>query len=201
MTIRAVIFDIGNVLVRWDPRYLYQHLIEDEEELEHFLSDVVTLEWHTAHDAGLPMVEGVRRLSEQHPHYAELIDEFRTRWFDTIGDNIKGSIKTLEQLHKNNVPLFALTNFSAETFPRFARENDYMRLFKDVLVSGEVGLVKPDPRIFELAVQRFSIDPASTLFIDDRLANVEAAQKKGLQTHLFEDPQNLEDELRRFGLI
>lgn len=201
MTVKSIIFDIGNVLVQWDPRFLYQDLIADQQELDRFLSEVVTLEWHTAHDAGLPMAEGVRRLSSQYPQYAELIDLFRTRWFDTIGPSIQGSIDIVEKLANTNIPLFALTNFSAETFPRFSEENSYMRNFKDVLVSGEVGLVKPDPRIFALSIERFAVEPGATLFIDDREPNILGAKKAGFQTHLFESPEQLEEELEHLDVL
>jgi len=201
MAVNSIIFDIGNVLVRWDPRFLYEDLIANRQELDHFLSEVVTLEWHTAHDAGLPMTEGVRRLSDQYPQHAELIDLFRTRWFDTIGPAIQGSIDIVEKLANTGIPLFALTNFSAETFPQFFVENSYMRHFKDVLVSGEVGLVKPDPRIFALSIKRFAVEPGATLFIDDRESNILAAKKAGFQTHLFESPERLAKELKRLGVL
>lgn len=201
MAVHSIIFDIGNVLVRWDPRYLYEELIADAEELEHFLSEVVTLEWHTAHDAGLPMEEGVRQLSGKYPHYADLIDLFRARWFDTIGPTIQGSVDILSKLAERQIPLYALTNFSAETFPRFYEENSYMHHFKDILVSGEVGLIKPDPRIFKLSAQRFSIDPGTSLFIDDRKANIEAAKKTGFQTHLFESPELLAEQLKSLNVL
>lgn len=199
--INAVIFDIGQVLIEWDPRFLYEKLVADREKLEHLLANIVTLEWHTAHDAGLPMVEGVRRLSAQFPDHADLIDLFRIRWFETLGPVIDGSITALKALYDAKMPLYALTNFSAETFPEFARRYPFMGYFKDVLVSGEVGMVKPDPRIFELAATRFQVDPARTLFIDDREANISAAKAQGFQTHLFTDAAKLQTGLKDRGLL
>ncbi|MFZ5609811.1 MAG: HAD family hydrolase [Pseudomonadota bacterium] len=197
----AVIFDIGNVLVRWDPRYLYEKVVADPAVLEDLLAHVVTLDWHSAHDAGLPMAEGVRQRTAAYPHYGALIALFQSRWFETIGPVIDGSVALLKRLHAQGTALYALTNFSAETYPEFARRYPFMALFRDVLVSGEVGMIKPDPRIFALAAARFATRPHETLFIDDRTANVAAATAMGFHAHLFTDPETLEAALATFGLV
>ncbi len=197
----SVIFDIGNVLVRWDPRNLYEKLIPDPDELDWFLENIVTLEWHTEHDRGRPFSEGVRRLSTRHPKHAELIAAFHHRWEETLGGTIQGSVDILEDLAAINTPLYALTNFSAETFPAFRAANAYCDHFRDILVSGEAGLVKPDPAIYRLAIARFGIDPARTLFVDDRDANIKAAETEGLRGILFESPEHLRNKLKEYELF
>jgi len=196
-----VIFDIGNVLVGWSPRALYEKVVPDAALLEHLLANVITLDWHTHHDAGLPMAEGVRRLAGRHPEHADLIDLFRTRWHETIGPPDTGVVDILERLARGKrVGLFALTNFSAETYPEFAANHPFMARFDDVLVSGEVGLVKPDPRIYALAIARFRVTPARTLFIDDRDENVAAARGAGMLGHQFKDARTLAAALADLGL-
>jgi len=199
--ITTVLFDIGNVFVTWDPRYLYEKLIPDAEELESFLRGVVTLEWHTHHDKGLPFAEGVKNLTEKYPHYADQIAAFDTRWRETIGSTIEGSVDIVEQLAARGVPMFALTNFSAEKFPEFTEEFAFTRHFGGVVVSGEEKLVKPDPAIFQIAIERFSLVPHQTLYVDDRLENVQAAEAKKMRGHHFTDPALLKAELIELGLI
>ncbi|GHF20008.1 haloacid dehalogenase [Kordiimonas sediminis] len=197
----TVLFDIGNVFVRWDPRYLYEKLIEDKEELDFFLKNVVTLEWHTHHDRGRTFADGVAILSEQFPQYADLIELYDTRWTETIGDIIGGTVDVLNELADRGVPVYALTNFSAEKWPDFERDNAFARRFHGVLVSGAEKLVKPDPAIFALTVERFGLTPEKTLFIDDRDENVVAAKALGMQGHQFTDPLLLRRELEALSLL
>ncbi len=188
---RAVVFDIGNVFVEWDPRFLYKKLIPDAEELEYFLTKVVTLKWHSEHDRGRPFAEGVKILSAQFPQYAALIEAFDTRWGETISGLIPGTCEILDALVEAGVPVYALTNFSAEKFPQFCDEYAFTRQFKGIVVSGEERLIKPDPKIFDVTLSRFNLTPEETLFIDDRLENVQAAEAKGLIGHQFTDAQSL----------
>lgn len=199
-TCRAVVFDIGNVFVRWDPRFLYNKLIPDADELEYFLREVVTLEWHSEHDRGRPFAEGVRMLSEQFPQYAELIEAFDTRWSETITSTIPGTIDVLDRLVAADVPVYALTNFSAEKFPGFCEEYAFTRQFKGIVVSGEEKLIKPDPKIFDVTLERFNLKAEETLFIDDRLENVQAAEAKGMIGHQFTDATTLAAYLKSLSL-
>ena len=198
--VQAVIFDIGNVLVRWDPRALYERLISDTEELDWFLTHVVTLAWHTHHDAGRPLDEGIRLLTRRYPAYADLIAAFKPRWDDTIIGPIEGSVRLLEALDDAGVPVYAVTNYSAETFPAFRRDFPFARRFRDVVVSGQHGVVKPDPRIYDIALRRFATTPARTVFIDDRPDNVSGAEAKGLIGLPFTGPERLASDLRALGL-
>ncbi|NVJ99839.1 MAG: HAD family phosphatase [Alphaproteobacteria bacterium] len=199
--LHTVLFDIGNVFVRWDPRLLYQKLIDCPDALDAFLQDVVTLDWHTEHDRGRPFAEGVRILSEQFPEHEDLIRAFDERWDETIGDTIHGTVRLLEQLTEQGVPCYALTNFSHEKWPAFCRKNAYTDLLEGVVVSGEVKLVKPDPRIFDLTISRFGLDPEATLYIDDRIDNVRASEQAGMVGHHFTGADRLEADLRQHGLL
>lgn len=201
MSSKAVLFDIGNVFVHWDPRLLYQKLIPESDALDAFLRDVVTLEWHTEHDRGRPFAEGVRILSEKHPEHADLIRAFDERWEETIGDLIHGTIDILERLTDAGIACYGLTNFSHEKWPPFCAQNDFTKLFKGVVVSGEEKLVKPDPRIFEVAISRYGLVPAATVYIDDRLDNVRAAEDQGMLGHHFTAPEQLEADLKARGYL
>ncbi len=194
--ISTVLFDIGNVFVHWDPRFLYEKLIHDEAELDHFLKKIVTLEWHTEHDRGRSFKEGAELLSRKYPEYEDLIKAFDVRWEETISGLIAGTVDILENLVAQGTRIFALTNFSAEKWPPFCRDYAFTKHFEGVVVSGEEKLVKPDPAIFQVAIDRFSLDAASTLYVDDRLENVEAAQAKKMQGHHFTDPASLLSDLK-----
>lgn len=198
---KAVLFDIGNVFVEWDPRFLYHKLIPDSAELDRFLSDVVTLDWHTEHDRGRPFAEGVQILSRKYPEYEDLIRAYDERWDETIGDVIQGTVDLLEQLTEQGMRCYGLTNFSQEKWPPFCRQNAFTDLFEGVVVSGEEKLVKPDPRIFHVAVERFGLDPEHTLYIDDRIDNVRASEQLGMIGHHFKGADQLEADLRHHGFL
>lgn len=197
----AVVFDVGGVLCDWDPRHLYVKLIPDPQELDWFLSNVVTHDWHFQHDAGRSVRETIPELAARFPKYAELIELYDPRWMETIAGAIEGTCALVEELAAKNVPLFAITNFSAEFFPRFCAEYPVMRHFRDIVVSGAERLVKPDPAIYELALRRFGLKPGEGLFIDDRLDNVQAAKAAGFMAHQFHSPKTLREELAAAGLI
>jgi 2-haloacid dehalogenase len=203
--IDAIVFDIGNVFVEWSPHFLYEQLISDSGELAYFLENIVTLKWHTEHDRGLPFKEGVEMLSKKYPAYADLIAAFDTRWDDTIKGTIDGTIDIVNRLAENGMPLYALTNFSQEKWPTFAREYKFTDYLNGVVVSGEEKLVKPDLKIFEVTIKRFGLTPSKTLFVDDRLDNIKAAEKVGFIGHLFEGPENgpsiLEAHLKKLGVL
>ncbi len=200
-SINAIIFDIGNVLISWDPKNLYKKLIADADELNWFCSNVVTLDWHTHHDAGLSMQEGIKNLTAKHPSYAKEIAAFDTRWPETIGDEIEGMLGLIQRLKQRNIPMFAITNFSAEKYPEFERDFPYAAYFEDAIVSGREGIVKPAPEIYQLAIDRFGITPERTFFIDDRAENIEAAAKFGIHGHIFKDSTTLSKELISRNLL
>lgn len=197
----AVVFDIGNVLIGWDPRNLYQKRIPDEEELSWFLEEVVNLAWHTEHDRGLSFTKGCENRSKLFPEYRDLIHLFKSHWRDTITGPMEGSVLLLKRLSDKGVPLYALSNYSAETFPDMLAEFSFMDAFDDIVISGSVGHVKPEAEIFKLAMAKFNLSAGQALFVDDRQENIDAGQAHGLVPHLFTSAEKLELDLLKFGLL
>ena len=198
----TVIFDIGRVLFDWDLRHLYAKLIADEAELDIFLRDVVTVAWHFQHDAGRPFAETSAELGARYPHYAELIAALRPRFNETNRAMMPGMERLFDDLHNANVPLYAITNFSAEFFPAFRDKWAVVfDRFRDVVVSGEEKLVKPDPAIYRLALGRFDLRAAEAVFVDDNEANIAAAAAIGLHALHFTDEPTLRRQLVALGLL
>ena len=196
----TVIFDLGGVLVDWDPRYLYRTLLPSDDAMEQFLAEVCTPEWNAGQDAGRPWSEAVERLIAEFPDHAELIRAYDDRWWETIGGEFPGTVEVLRSLRDGGVRLYALTNWSAEkfdlTYPRF----EWLSWFAGIVVSGKERVVKPDPRIFEILLERYDIDPADAVYIDDVARNVEAAAALGLRALHFTSPEHLRDDLAALGL-
>ena len=199
--VEAVVFDVGRVIVQWDLRHLFARLIDDPVELDWFCANVVTEEWHFEHDAGRPLAEMVLERKAQFPEHAHLIDAYANRFLDTIPGPVEGTAGLIERLAAKDVPLFAITNFGAEFWQEFRPTEPLFDHFRDIVVSGEERLVKPDPAIFELAERRFGYRAGSMLFIDDNAANIDAAARLGWQTHHFTGAARLETELSKLGLI
>lgn len=199
--ISAVVFDLGGVLIDWNPRYLYRTLFDDGAAMEDFLATVTTPDWNLAQDAGRPWAEAVEELASRYPERRELIEAYWRRWPETLGDAIGPTVDVLDDLRRAGVRLFALTNWSGETFP-FARPRyPFLAWFEGIVVSGDEGLIKPDPRIFEVLARRYDLDPAATLFIDDHVANVEAAAELGFHAIRYVDTDTLRADLARLGLL
>lgn len=196
----AVIFDLGGVLIDWDPRYLYRKLL-DERATEEFLAAVCTLEWNSQQDWGRPIAEATAELTARHPDKADLIEAYYGRFGETLNGADEAVVAILRELHDRAVPLFALSNWSAETFPVAQARFGFLEWFDDIVISGTVGVAKPDPRIFEIALARFAVDPATTLFIDDSAVNVAAGAAAGLATHLFTEAAVLRPALIGAGLL
>jgi 2-haloacid dehalogenase len=198
----TVLFDLGGVLIDWNPRHLYRpHFGADEAALEDFLTRVCPPEWNAQLDAGRPFADGVAERQALFPEHAELIALWQTDWERMLGGAIPQTVALLAELRQRKRRLVALTNWSAETFPVSRARFDFLDWFEDIVVSGEVGLIKPDPRIFDLAIERNRLDPQRTLFVDDNLANVEAARDVGLHAVHFRDPQTLRGDLEQLGLL
>lgn len=202
MAVAAVIFDVGNVLYHWNPRVLYERLIDDDRALDAFLQHVVTLDWHFQHDQGRPFAETSAELIARHPEHADLIRLWGEKFIDSVGPAIKGMPEIVRELDDGGVPIFAITNFSDEFWPPFhAREAALFAPFRDILVSGAEKLVKPDPAIYRLALARFGLSAEEALFVDDREENVIAAEAEGKRGHLFRDAAALREELASLGLL
>ena len=198
----AVVFDVGNVLYGWDPEsFLARQLPEDEARLR-FIEDVDLWGWHDTLDGGRPFDEAAAELSEKFPDYAAHISAWGERFGETISDPVPGVHAIVEALDARGVPLFAITNFSADFWPPFrAREDGFFRRFRDIVVSGEVKMLKPDPAIYYLALDRFGLKPAEALFVDDRQINVEGAEAVGMRGHLFTGAEDLRRRLEVEGLL
>jgi 2-haloacid dehalogenase len=200
--VRAVVFDVGKVLAEWDPRYLYEKLIPDAAERAHFLTCVATREWHFQNDAGRPFAETSAELIAEHPQYRALIEAWAPRWLETMPHLIDGMAALVADLAANHVPLFGITNFSGEFWKPFrAREQALFAPFRDIVVSGDEKLMKPDPAIYRLALKRFALAPGEALFVDDRLENVIAGAAEGFVRHHFTDAATLRTDLERRGLL
>jgi 2-haloacid dehalogenase len=198
----VVIFDLGGVLIDWDPRHLYRKLFPgDAAAMEHFLATVCTAEWNRAQDAGRGCIDAARFLKDRHPEQAELIDAFYGRFDEMMAGPIAGSVEILAELHHRGVPLYGLSNFSAETYPLAARRFDFIGFLQHVVVSGEVKALKPDPQIYHILFERCAIDPHRAVFIDDTAANVEAARQLGLHGIRFSGPDALRRELAALRLL
>ena len=178
--ITAVVFDLGGVLIDWDPRYLYRTLFDDEAAMEEFLATVTTQEWNRAQDAGRPWAEAIEELAEQYPERRDLIEAYWRRWPETLGDAIEPTVALLDELRSTGIRLFALSNWSGETFPLARPRYPFLEWFDGIVDLRRRAPGKPDPRIFEVLLERYGSPPASTLFIDDHAPNVEAAARARL---------------------
>jgi 2-haloacid dehalogenase len=198
----AVVFDVGNVLYDWNPRFLYERLIEDDRALDAFLRDVATKEWHFQHDEGRPFAETSAELSAQFPEHADLIAHWGPRFSETIPGMLPGMADLVAEIDAAGVPLFAITNFSGEFWRPFRdREAAIFDRFRDVVVSGDERLVKPDPAIYRLALDRFGLPAEQAVFVDDRTDNVAAAQGVGMEALLFTGAEPLRADLIRLGIL
>ena len=198
----AVVFDLGGVLIDWNPRYLYRQLFDgDDAAMERFLAEVTTPEWNLEQDAGRRWDEAVEALTRQHPEHAELIAAYRDRWTETLGEAIGPTVTVLDELRQTDVRLFALSNWSAETFPVARPRYPFLDWFEGIVISGEVGITKPDERVYHHLLDRFGLDAASTVFIDDSAANVRAAREVGMIALRFEGGDALRRALADLGLL
>ncbi|MFL5882176.1 MAG: HAD family hydrolase [Actinomycetes bacterium] len=195
MATKAVVFDLGGVLIDWDPRHLYRKLLADEAAVEEFLATVCTPEWNAELDRGRPFAEGVAELVERHPEHAAAIAAYHERWPEMVAGDIPGTVEVLAELRAAGVPLYALTNWSAETFAITRGRFEFLEWFDGLLVSGEERVTKPDPAIFQLLLDRFGLDPTATVFVDDSEANVAAARRLGFDAIGFTGHEELRREL------
>lgn len=199
--ITTVVFDVGKVLFEWDLRYLYAKLIADAAEREYFVTHVVTPQWHYQHDAGRSLDDMVAERIAQFPQYAELIRAYAARIMETIPGPVAGTHDIVRELAGNAVPLFVITNFGAEFWQRFRATQPIFDHFGDILVSGVEKLIKPDPAIYALALERFGLNPGEAIFIDDNLDNVMSARANGFAAHHFTDAASLHTELTSLNLL
>lgn len=199
-SIDTVVFDLGGVLIDWDPRHLYRQLFDDHDAMERFLADICSPQWNLQQDAGRPWREAVAELSARHPAHAALIAAYHARWLEMLAGEIPGSVAILHELRERGLRLYALTNWSHETFPVARERFPFLRWFEGILVSGEERLIKPDPAIFRLLLSRYGIAPQRAVFIDDAPHNVAGAAAEGLHAVRFRDAAQLRRDLVALGL-
>lgn len=197
----AVVFDLGGVLIDWNPRYLYRTLFDgDDAAMEHFLTHVCSPAWNQRQDAGRSFADGCAELVREFPDARPLIEAWRERFDETMAGPIAGTVEILAELRARGVPLYALSNWSAETFPIARARFDFLAWFDGIVVSGELGVAKPDARIFAHLLETYGLRAAATVFVDDAPANATAAAAMGLHAILFTDPAALRTALRDLGL-
>ena len=202
MTAKAVVFDVGNVLYGWDPDSFLVRQIADDEARLRFVEEADLYGWHESLDGGRPYAEAAAELSEKFPEYAQVIAAWSDRFGETITGPVPGTHELVAELDAAGVPLFAITNFSADFWPPFhAKEAAFFARFRDIVVSGEVKLLKPDSAIYYLALDRFRLRPDEALFVDDREINVEGARAVGMRAHLFTSAADLRTRLEAERLL
>ncbi len=190
-SIRNIVFDFGGVLIDWNPRYLYRTYFNDDREMEYFLSHVCTGEWNAEHDRGRTFDEGVRLLEERFPQYSEAIRLYRDGWESMLHGEFPGTVALLMKLKKLGYGIYGLTNWSAETFPIARSKYPVLHRFDGIVVSGQEKLIKPDPRIFGILLERYGLNAGECIFIDDSPANIETAARLGFNTVLFDNIGNV----------
>ncbi len=194
--ITAIIFDLGNVLLKWDVYRLYKRFFTDPKAVDSFLQEVRFFEWNAQQDAGRSFKEGVAVLSAEFPQYAELIQAYDTYWEDCVTETIDGTIQIARELKNAGWPLYILSNFSLEKFSLVHSRYDFLNIFDDLIISGEHKLVKPDPSIYKYTLRRINREAGECLFIDDSLPNIEAARILGFRTIHFRSPEQLDMDLK-----
>jgi 2-haloacid dehalogenase len=194
---KAIVFDFGGVLIGWDPRNLYARFFPDQsQDMEDFLNEIDFMGWNAQQDKGRSFAEAVALHSKQFPHHAHLIRAYHENWKESLTGAIDGSVELLQILKKRGYPLYGLSNWASETFTIVRQEFEFLNLLDDIVISGDVKLIKPEPEIFELCLQRIGRPANQCLLIDDSEANIEVAQKIGFDTVHFKSPQQLKQELQ-----
>ena len=202
MSVKFALFDLGRVVLDWEPSRLYSKIFDDPAERDWFLENVCTLDWHARHDAGETFADTRDDLIAEHPNYEAEIRAWGERWDEMFDGYISGTPEIMDRLATRDVPLYALTNMSSETYPRHRENFPKLKMFIDTVVSGDEGLLKPDPAIYQLTLKRMgSPAPEQVIFIDDTARNIEAAHALGFDTYLFDNAAGLETKLVEIGLL
>ncbi|MCB1381208.1 MAG: HAD family phosphatase [Alphaproteobacteria bacterium] len=196
-----IVFDIGNVLLHWDPRVLYRKIFATEDEVEWFLTHVCPPSWNLEQDRGRSFADAVEEATTRHPDHAEAIAAYHHRWHETLTHAIDGSVMILEELKSRGAPLYAITNWNQDKFRETRARYGFLEHFHDIVVSGDERLVKPDPAIYRLLLDRNGLEASTSLFIDDSPKNVAGAQAVGMKAHHFTSPENLRAALQAEGLL
>ena len=196
----AVVFDLGGVMIDWNPRHLYRSIFDDEAAMERFLAEICTPAWNHSMDAGRPFAEGIADLVAQHPEWEPQIRAWRLRWSEMLRGEYDDCVALMRELKAGGVRVYALSNWSAETFGETRARFPFLAEFDGILISGEAGCAKPDPAIFQAFLDRFGLDPSRCLFLDDTPGNVRAAEEAGMAAIRYEGVPRLREDLAGRGL-
>lgn len=200
--INTIIFDLGNVLINWDPKILYNKLFSSEAETNYFLENICTLDWNEAQDAGRSLKDGTEILVAQYPQHQKEIEAYYDRWEEMLNGAIEGSVEIFKQLKASGkYKIYALTNWSAELFPVALQKFEFLSWFDGIVMSGDENIRKPEAAFFQILFDRYQVKPEHAVFIDDNLRNVEASKKLGLHAILFTSAEKLEEELHALGIL
>ncbi len=196
-----VVFDIGNVLIHWDPKALYRKIFASEAEVEWFIGNVCTSAWNVEQDRGRSFEEAIAEATARHPEHAEAIAAYHHRWHETITHVIDGTVAVLEDLKARGTPLYAITNWHQDKFRETRHRFPFLGHFRDIVVSGEEKVTKPDPAIYRILLERNGLAAENCLFIDDSAKNVAGAEAVGMKAHHFTSPEALRRHLAGLGLL
>lgn len=200
--VESIIFDLGGVLIDWNPRYVYRKIFKTEEEVEWFLENVTTSEWNENQDAGYPLHKATQELVAKHPEWEPEIKAYYGRWLEMLGEDIHETVGILYELKKTGkYKLYALTNWSAETFPHALERFEFFKLFDGIVVSGQEKMRKPSPEFYQIIIDRYHLDPVKTVFIDDSLRNVKGAEVVGIRGIHFRSPRQLHMDLQTLNIM
>ncbi|RFZ82838.1 HAD family phosphatase [Mucilaginibacter terrenus] len=200
--INTIIFDLGAVLIDWNPHYMYRTIFPNEQEMKDFLANVCTSDWNEEQDAGRSLAEGTELLVQQFPQHEANIRAFYGRWTEMLGDAFEGTVQIFKELNESGkYKIYALTNWSAETFPRAQAKFDFLNWFDGIVVSGTEKMRKPAPEFYQILLDRYDVNPTESLFIDDNYRNILAAEKMGINCIHFTSPEQLRQELTAQNLL
>ena len=200
--INTIIFDLGAVLIDWNPDYMYRSIFADEQQMRDFLTTVTTSDWNEEQDAGRSLHEGTEWLVAQHPHHEENIRAFYGRWIEMLGNAFEGTVEIFKELKDSGkYKIYALTNWSAETFPMAQKKFEFLGWFDGIVVSGAEKMRKPAPEFYQILLDRYNVNPQESLFIDDNYRNILAAEKMGINCIHFTSSERLREELLEKSLL
>jgi 2-haloacid dehalogenase len=196
-----IVFDIGNVLLHWDPRALYRTIFATEDEVEWFLGNVCNSAWNLEQDRGRSFEDAIAEAVSRHPDHADAIAAYHHRWEETLTHVIDGTVDILHELKAQETPLYAITNWNQDKFRQTKARYDFLHHFRDIVVSGDERMIKPDPAIYRLLLDRNGLEASTCLFIDDSLKNVAGAEAVGMKAHHFTSPETLRAHLVAEGVL
>ncbi len=202
MHLDTIIFDLGGVLIDWNPRHVYRQVFDSEAQMEHFFETICTPDWNEKQDAGRSLAEATEELVAKHPDWEHEIRMYYGRWRDMLGGAIDNTVNILRKLkNAKSHRLYALTNWSAETFPVALETFDFLHWFDGIVVSGTEKTRKPFPEFYRILTERYQVQPERAVFIDDVVRNIEGAKAVGFHTIHFQSAEQLALELKKFGVV